>query len=474
MFQKCFKNLIIVGFGILIPQLVLAHAGHRGFVMLLPTDLFMMGGGVVVVFTFVSMVFVTRETDIEKFSIPKIHNDEISPKLWVSSLTLFTLVLLVWIGFTGNRDPMKNLLPMTFWVFFWIGMTVVSAIFGNIWSFVSPWTVIERIIAKLKKLYIVREISLDYSRSFSYLPALILFAGFAWFELIHPSPMDPDVLAKFVLLYIFVTILGIIFFGGNKWIEKGEAFTVYFRMVGWLSPIHFKEIIEKNEVVRKHIALRWPCAGLLRIDSLSKSGVAFVILVLSTVSFDGLSRTFWWLSMVGVNPLEYPGRTSMVLINTVGLFSTFLVFSGAYYFTQRLTFFINSEISKNSSFIFSMIPIAFGYHFAHYLPTFLVDVQYAIISISDPFDIGWDLLGTSDWVVTSSYLTNYDSVVFIWSFQVLGIVLAHIGAVIVSHYLQLEASKSQKHSIIGQIPSTLLMVAYTVFGLWLLSTPVYG
>ena len=232
MFQKCFKNLIIVGFWILIPQLVLAHAGHRGFVMLLPTDLFMMGGGVVVLFTFVSMVFVTRETDIEKFSIPKIHKDEISPKLWVSSLTLFTLVLLVWIGFTGNRDPMKNLLPMAFWVFFWIGMTVVSAIFGNIWSIVSPWTVIERTFAKLKKLYIVREISLDNSRNFSYLPALILFAGFAWFELIHPSPMDPDVLAKFVLLYIFVTIVGIFFFGGNKWIERESHLQFIFVWLG--------------------------------------------------------------------------------------------------------------------------------------------------------------------------------------------------------------------------------------------------
>jgi hypothetical protein len=60
-----------------------------------------------------------------------------------------------------------------------------------------------------------------------------------------------------------------------------------------------------------------------------------------------------------------------------------------------------------------MIPIAFGYHFAHYLPTFIVDIQYAIISLSYPFTFGWNLLGTANWKVSSSYLANYHSAVLI-------------------------------------------------------------
>ena len=148
-----------------------------------------------------------------------------------------------------------------------------------------------------------------------------------------------------------------------------------------------------------------------------------------------------------------------------------------------MTSILNPEIRRNSSFVYSMIPIAFGYHFAHYLPTFIIDVQYAIISLSDPFDIGWDLFGTSKWIVTSSYLTNYDSVVFIWFFQVLSIVLAHVGAVVVSHLLRLESTMSKKSSFYGQIPSTLLMVGYTVFGsvassdggdLWKIYTGMWG
>jgi hypothetical protein len=220
------------------------------------------------------------------------------------------------------------------------------------------------------------------------------------------------------------------------------------------------------------IGIRWPCAGLLRSESLPTGGVAFVIMVLSTVSFDGLSKTFWWLSLVEKNPLEYPGRTEMILPNTLGLCITFMIFFSAFYSVQRLASWLNPEAQQTSSFIYSMIPIAFGYHFAHYLPTFIVDIQYALIALSDPFGTGWNLFGTTDWIVSSSYLANYDSAVLIWYLQISGIVLAHVGAVIVFHLLQLNENRTLAKTLQGQFPATVLMIVYTVFGLWLLSTPV--
>ena len=56
--------------------------------------------------------------------------------------------------------------------------------------------------------------------------------------------------------------------------------------------------------------------------------------------------------------------------------------------------------------------------------------------------------------------------------QVSVIVLAHVGAVIVFHLLQLYEVRNLGKIFLGQLPATLLMIAYTVFGLWLLSTPV--
>ena len=126
----------------------------------------------------------------------------------------------------------------------------------------------------------------------------------------------------------------------------------------------------------------------------------------------------------------------------------------------------------DTGFVFSIIPIAFGYHFAHYLPNFLVDIQYAFISLSDPLDLGWNLLGIKDWQVRSSFLTHHESVAIIWYLQITGIVLAHIAAVIIAHLKTLKNDAGQRTIILSQIPSTLLMIAYTFLGLWLLSTPI--
>ena len=134
--------------------------------------------------------------------------------------------------------------------------------------------------------------------------------------------------------------------------------------------------------------------------------------------------------------------SEIILPNTLELCITFLVFFSSFYAVQRPTSWLNSEVQQTSSFIYSMILIAFGYHFAHYLPTFIVDIQYAIIALSYPFTFGWNLLGTANWKVSSSYLANYHSAVLIWYIQISGIVLVHVEAVIVCLLLQLHTSRS--------------------------------
>jgi hypothetical protein len=468
--QKGSTLLLSASFASFFPQLTFAHAGSRGHVLLLPTQLYIVGGAAVVALTFAVMIFVVRQPLSGQHQISQNDENEAGPNYWVSLLSLLTLLLLVWIGFNGNRDPIQNLLPLTVWVFWWIGFTMLTAIFGNFWAVISPWSILHKLVTLFTGSKTGKKRSFGETERWAYWPAVILFFGFAWLELVHPSPMDPETLAGFILLYVLFTTLGIIFLGGKFWLKNGEPFSVLFRMVGWLAPFYLKRSAAQKSRLR--IGIRWPCAGLLRSESLPTGGVAFVILVLSTVSFDGLSKTFWWLSLVEKNPLEYPGRTEMMLPNTLGLCITFLVLFSAFYAVKRLTSWLNPEDQQTSSFIYSMIPIAFGYHFAHYLPTFIVDIQYALIALSDPFGIGWNLFGTADWVVSSSYLANYDSAVLIWYLQISGIVLAHVGAVIVFHLLQLHENRTLAKTLQGQFPATMLMIAYTVFGLWLLSTPV--
>ena len=115
---------------------------------------------------------------------------------------------------------------------------------------------------------------------------------------------------------------------------------------------------------------------------------------------------------------------------------------------------------------------AFPWRFIAYAHRSNAAVASYFISLSDPLDLGWNLLGIKDWQVRSSFLTHHESVVIIWYLQITGIVLAHIAAVIIAHLKTLKNDAGQRTIILSQIPSTLLMIAYTFLGLWLLSTPI--
>ena len=466
---KKFQSSVLV---LILPEFAFAHAGQRGHVMLLPTDLYIGGGATVVALTFIFMIIVAGKTDIGKNIKLNPPEAQIKSVSWLSFISLTATLSLIWIGFKGNSDPMQNLLPLTTWIIWWIGLTMATALFGNFWNFISPWPALGKLISYFPRINLNSESGRLSLEKLSYWPAVILFFLYAWLELVHPSPMDPVTLARIIVIYLIITVSGILVFGSKQWLNTCEPFTVFFRMVAWLAPIYLIPAKERNTSGSSIISIRIPCSGLLRSELLPISGIAFVLLVLSTVSFDGLSRTFWWLSINGINPLEFPGKTFMILTNTIGLFLTFLVFSIAYYFTHIISCFLNPNSKPSGSFIFSLIPIAFGYHFAHYLPAFLVDIQYALIALSDPFSLGWNLFGTSEWTVTASFLSDFESVVTIWFLQISAIVLAHVAAVIVAYLLQLHDSQNGQNSVLMQIPATMLMIGYTVFGLWLLSTPV--
>ena len=74
-----------------------------------------------------------------------------------------------------------------------------------------------------------------------------------------------------------------------------------------------------------------------------------------------------------------------------------------------------------------MVPIAFAYHVAHYLPAFLVEAQYAVRALSDPFNVGWDLFGTAHMHVKDSLRTHHLYIELTWYAQVAAIVIGARG-----------------------------------------------
>ena len=124
--------------------------------------------------------------------------------------------------------------------------------------------------------------------------------------------------------------------------------------------------------------------------------------------------------------------------------------------------------------VFSIMPISLGFHFSHYLTALLVDGQYADAAASDPFGTGFDVLSQGHFHVTTSFLNTYEGTRAIWNAQTAAIVIGHVLAVLLAHELARRAIGDARTAVLSQVPLAAVMVAYTLLGLWLLSTPVAG
>jgi hypothetical protein len=449
----------------------LAHGGEGAFVLLLPTGYYIFGGTLAVAASFLLIAFAPADlvqrvagTRRQLGTIPAI-----SPVPTSLAAFLFFAFLLS-TGIYGTPDPLQNPLPLTIWTLWWVGLTLLHPVFGNLWAFLNPWSGPQWL---LKRLVGPRVGGLSYPEWLSYWPALVLFFGFAWFELVDPAPDNPERLAIAAGCYWLFAFAGLLAFG-KTWTEKAEPFSIFFRLVAGLSPLSFV----KRADGRARVALVWPGVTLLERPPLPLSGVLFVILTLSSVSFDGLSRTFWWLALGGINPLEFPGRTAMVDRNTFGLLLAFATLVAAYWLAVRLGWFLAGMraplMPALGALVHSIIPISIAFHFAHYLTVLMVNAQYALASASDPFGNGLDLFGTRDRYVTTVFLNTYGPVRLIWTIEVFAIVLGHIFGIALAHALATRHFAGGRKTIPSQLPLAALMVLYTLFGLWLLSTPTAG
>jgi hypothetical protein len=80
-------------------------------------------------------------------------------------------------------------------------------------------------------------------------------------------------------------------------------------------------------------------------------------------------------------------------------------------------------------FAFTMVPIAIGYHLAHYFVFLLVQGQYIIPLISDPFGWGWDLFGTAGYRVDIAIIGAR----FAWYTAVIAVLVGHMISVYLAH-----------------------------------------
>ena len=165
------------------------------------------------------------------------------------------------------------------------------------------------------------------------------------------------------------------------------------------------------------------------------------------------------------------GERAYGVFETLGLFLSPFVFLAVYVSLV----FLAKVIAKSKAslmglllqFAFSLIPIAFVYNVAHYYTLLITEGQNIYRLASDPFGFGWNILGTR-----GNFGTFIPDVNFIWHSQVGVILLGHIVGVYIAHVIALKMFPNQKKALVSQLPMLILMVIYTMTGLWILSQPI--
>jgi hypothetical protein len=441
-----------------------AHASERGFVLLLPTGYYIAGGTFAVAASFILFLLVPGAA-MHRLAAARVGLWRVPPlpTTAISMLAFLVLAGLLAAGFLGSHDPLANPLPLAVWTVWWGGVTIAHALLGNLWAAINPWSGPCRLLRRLGS----EKVPLAYPAWLGYAPAALTFLAFAWFELVDPAPDNPPRLAVVVALYWAATLLAMLLFGERAWLARGECFAVFFGFVARLAPLRTEQC---------RLRLAFPGATLAAGEPLPLGGMLFILLTLATVSFDGLSHTFWWLGLGGINPLEFPGRTAVMGRNSLGLLGMWAALVGGYTLAILLGARLAGANPRHAlgAFVLTILPISIGYHFAHYLTAFLVNVQYAVRALGDPFGQGWDLLGLGRREVTVSFLSDYGSVSIIWRLQAAGVVLGHILAISLAHLVAVKRIAEHRRALLIGLPLALLMVGYTLFGLWLLAAPTAG
>ncbi len=442
------------------------HAAEQGFVLLLPTTAYITGGTLTVAATILLLVFLPGNR-LETLFSPldlRISVKRFEPPRWVPVLASIVLGLLILIGLWGPTDPQANLLPLVLWTVWWMALFIVQAVFADVWKWINPWPGIHKLIhpedAGLWAL----------PRMVSVWPAVILFAVFQGFVLGDVAPNDPDRLAKFAIGYLIFTLIGMSLFGRSAWLRHVECFTVLFNLIGVL------RMAGGHETLR----IGFPGWQVFHGTRFDLSHAAFVLVTLAAGSFDGLYETFWWLGQMGVNPLEFPGRSAMVWKTTFGLYGAIALLALIFALAIRIGLTLTKtdgpkpDIRFKDAFIafsITLLPIAIGYHFAHYFVTFLVQIQVVAANLADPLAKGWNLFGLGATRVKVGFLAVPSTVKVVWLTQAGVVVLSHVLAVLLSHRTAEILCRDRRDVLTLQLGLSVLMVAYTIFGLWLLASP---
>jgi hypothetical protein len=354
----------------------------------------------------------------------------------------------VWAAVAGP-DLLVNPVFGVVYVWLWVGVVFASVLFGPFYRAINPLRTVHLAITKLtgsdpdKGLF-------ELPRWVGYWPASLGLFAFVSLELVYPESTYLAPVRLWFALYAAIVVVGSALFG-SVWFARADPFEVYSTLVGHLC------IVGRRADAR--LVFRSPLGNLDGVP-VHPGLVGVVAVLFGSTAFDSFKDSTVWITFV------QSMNTNTELVNFEALL-TFCAVVGITFSVATMATGVKPGIRRSSlpnRFAHSVLPIVVGYITAHYLSYFVEVGQQTLIQLSDPMGTGANLLGTADWQV-DYWISSHPT--FLAVAKVLAVVTGHVLGVIAAHDRAIKLLP-KRHQLTGQLPLLLVMVFYTITGLYLL------
>ena len=381
---------------------------------------------------------------------------------------IFLLGFSIYAGLEGTVAPERNFTLSFLFVTCWLGFPFFSAIFGDIFRPFNPWRAVGRAAgAGFGAIAGQRPTHLAYPERLGRWPAAIGLLAVVWLEVVYGAGgigIDPHTTAVAALVYSGYTLAMMAAFGVEEWCERGEVFSVYFGMFGRLGIFGTRD---------GRLERRPPFAAATSWATIPGSA-AVVLASIATTSYDGaaegavkdpITSVAEWLIDLGMGSVG-----ALRLTETAFMLLCFAAVSLVYMLGVRGMRTVPGAPSfakLRAGFAHTLIPIALAYLVAHYFSLFVFQEQAQFgYLLSDPLGTGTtDLFGTANWEVDYGVISSTT----IWYVQVGSLVVGHVIGLMLAHDRALVYWPDYRKATASQYWMLAVMVAFTCFGLYLLS-----
>jgi hypothetical protein len=457
--------------------LPVAHALVARKDLPIPAWLFAWGASIVLIVSFFALSAAWRKPRFEderwRPLSPGLSRALLSMPLQVlfGVISVFLLGLSVYAGLRGTEAPDRNFALTFLFVTAWLGFPLFSVIFGDVFRPFNPWRAIGRVVgAAFAVIAGQRATHLPYPKALGRWPAALGLLAFVWLEVVYGANggvavgLDPNTAGLAALFYSAYTLTMMAVFGVEEWCQTGEVFSAYFGMFSQLGSFGVRD---------GRLGRRLPLSAATHWATVPGSA-ALVIASIASTSFDGAQEgafksaiisTFEWLADAG-----FSLTTSLRLADTIFMLLTFAGVGLVYLIGVRGMSTVEGAppLAKlRVGFAHTLIPIAFAYLVAHYFSLFVFQEQAQFTYLlSDPLGTATtDLFGTASAGIDFKVL----SANAIWYVQVGALVVGHVVGLTLAHDRATAFWGDYRQAARSQYWMLAVMVAFTCFGLYLLS-----